>query len=223
MYKNKIGWIRNFLSYFFPLTQEKILSPLNGPLEILLFKGRFQLVTEHAMYSFEDLYTSYGKALASIRFNNIKKVLVLGLGLGSIPQIIQKKKSDPGNITCVEFDPIIIQIAQKYYPNQQKWKSLTIVEADAMKYIMQCTEQFDLVTVDLFIDTNVPSPFSEITFLEKLKTVISQNGILLFSRMKENYYLEKMLWKNLEKVFPGKAEIETEGNSILYWRRNFIE
>ncbi|MFN3939230.1 MAG: spermidine synthase [Chitinophagales bacterium] len=221
MHAKKAGRIKNYLSYLYPLLQEKIHSPLNGTLEIFLFKGRYQLVTEKAMYSFEDLYSSYGKALSSLHLKNIHNILVLGLGLGSIPQILQKKVNHPMHITCVEFDPVIVQLAQKYYPDIQQWETLNIELTDALQYVMQCTKYFDLITVDLFIDTNVPISFSGLPFLEKLKSLVSQNGIILYSRMKENYTSEKILWDNLAKVFPEKTEIETEGNSIMYWRRNF--
>ena len=51
------------LSYFFPITVEKIESQHSGTLSVRLVEGRYQLVTGDAIYSFEDKYTSYGTAL----------------------------------------------------------------------------------------------------------------------------------------------------------------
>lgn len=47
------------------------------------------------------------------------------------------------------------------------------------------SQQFDLITVDLFIDKNVPRQFHSETFLYQLKNSLSANGILLFSRLSE--------------------------------------
>lgn len=212
---------KKYCSYLFAIRQEKFESAVNGTLEVLLFKGRYQLVTKNAIYSFEDLYTSYGHALNAIRYTNVKNILVLGLGLGSIPIMLQKKLGDTISITSVELDPEIIRCAKKYYPSATDYDKLNIIQSDALQYVMQTKEKFDLITVDLFVDTYVPEQFFTLEFLQKLKSIISPNGNLLFSRLKDGYKYEHELWKNLKTVFPGKTEIETEGNSILYWKPNF--
>lgn len=217
--------LRNFFlrlwSFVLPIKQETISSSISGTLEIFLYKNRYQLVTKNAIYSFEDLYTSYGKALNSISYENVDTVLVLGLGLGSIPQMIQKKMQGKANITCVEIDKDIIRCAEKYYPDKLEFKKLNIITSDAYDYVYNTKDTFSLITVDLFIDTAVPEKFYAIAFLQKLKLCLAPSGIILFSRLINGKSSESVLWHNLEKTFPGKFEIETEGNSIMYWRNTF--
>lgn len=213
------SFLKKYCSYLFPLRQEIFESAVSGTLEVLLFKGRYQLVTKNAVYSFEDLYTSYGFALNTIRNTNIHSVLVLGLGLGSIPLMLQKKLGEGVNITCVELDTAIIDRAETYYPSATAYRKLKIIHSDAYDYVIKSEIQYDLVTVDLFIDTSVPEKFFNLEFLEKLAQLLTPEGIVLFSRLKAGDPLERRHKEQIPLLFPGSIDIETEGNRILYWNK----
>ncbi|HCK22569.1 MAG TPA: hypothetical protein DHW15_10515 [Bacteroidetes bacterium] len=207
------------LSYFFPITVEKIESQHSGTLSVRLVEGRYQLVTGDAIYSFEDKYTSYGTALEQPHQTAGTSALVLGLGMASIPYLLQKKHHWKGTITCVEWDPVLIRLTQKYYPYPEGINRLKIIEADAKAFMQENARTFDLITVDLFIESEVPYFCWEQSFLEQLKKAVAPGGTLFFSRLTDRHTEESMLWENLEKVFPEKEEIITFGNSIMKWER----
>ncbi|MFN0276470.1 MAG: spermidine synthase [Chitinophagales bacterium] len=212
--------LQRLLSYFIDIKIETVYSETNSTLEVMLSRNRYQLNTLNATYSFEDLYTSYGGALAKIhpQKNKINSALVLGLGLGSIPYLLQEKYKIDCKIDCVEIDPVVIRLAKKYYPTREGFEKIKIHAADAYDWVLVNNTQFDLVTVDLFVDRNVPKKLQQKEFIEALKKSIKKNGTILFSRLKSNKELEYLLWENLFEVFPGGKDIDTMGNAIYCWK-----
>jgi spermidine synthase len=215
---------KNFLQYFLSFLKqiqiESTSGEFSGALEVVLFEGRYMLNSANATYSFEDRYTSYRTALGTIatEIKSMESALVLGLGLGSIPQMLQTKFKFKGIIDCVEIDSTIIQLAEKYYPEKKLHAQLQVHKSDALIWMQIKDATFDLITVDLFIDKHVPRQFHSESFLLNLKRALTPNGILLFSRLAENKKSEQELIKNLKKVFPGAIEIDTGGNLILCFR-----
>ncbi len=214
------GIWNTMLSYVSDIKLEKLHSPVSGDLEVVLSRARVQLNTLNATYSFEDLYTSYGTALQKINIEKkqISSVLVLGLGLGSIPYILQNKYKIDCIIDCVDIDPLIIQLARKYYPLPAKLMKLSIHNADAFDWMMQNDKKYDLITVDLFVDREVPKKLHQKNFIESLRHALAKNGTILFSRLKSNRPIEYLLWENLYTVFENGHDIETMGNAIYCWK-----
>lgn len=216
----KASILQKLLSYVTDVKIETVYSEINSTLDVVLSKNRFQLNSANATYSYEDLYTSYGGALAKIRpaEEQVKSVLVLGLGLGSIPFILQKKYTISCEINCVEIDPVIIRLAKKYYPLPEQFHKIKIHAADAYDWILRNEDTFDLITVDLFIDREVPKKLQRKDFIEALKNRVNKQGTILFSRLKSNKDLEYQLWENLYSVFPLGIDIDTMGNAIFCWQ-----
>ena len=209
--------LKKLLSHFSEIKIETVSSSFSGELEIVLSAGRFMLNTRNATYSYEDKYTSYLFALKQIRIDPTGKALVLGLGLGSIPWILQKNFRYTGPITCVDIDPVIIACAKKYYPDPEKFNMLEIIQSDAFAWTVHHAERFDLIAVDLFIDRRVPEKFHTREFLIPLAEKLNPGGQLLFSRLMDNSDPEFLLNKNLHEIFPGYREIDTNGNLILHY------
>ncbi len=189
-----------------------------------LNRGRYQLCTAHAIYSFEDLYDNFFEAFRIIDLDKfpIKNVLVLGLGLGSIPTMLEKNFGKKYHYTAVEIDESVIYLASKYALPKLESK-IEIICADAFAYVMQCEQQFDLVCMDVFLDDIVPEAFEDILFLEKLKQLVHPDGILLFNRISnhrlditnaEVFYKEKF-----KQVFPEGSYLEIKGNWMLLDKR----
>ena len=220
MHIAKSGIFRHLLSYVKQIPIESVKGEFNESLEVLLLEGKYMLNSPHATYSYEDRYTSYKTALWVIRpeLKNIRSVLVLGLGLGSIPQMLQKIHEVSCIIDCVEYDNTVIQLAEKYYPPDCNFKNLQIHHADALDWMNKNSKKFDLITVDLFMDKNVPEKFHTENFILNLRSTLSETGVLLFSRLKENYKSEKKLQDNLQKVFIGGEDIDTGGNLIYCYK-----
>lgn len=185
-----------------------------------LNRGRYQLCTAHAIYSFEDLYDNFFKAFEQIdlaRFP-IQNVLILGLGLGSVPTMLEKNFGKKYNYTAVEIDESVIYLATKYALPQLESKIQTIC-ADAFAFVMQCQQQFDMICMDVFLDDVVPEDFEDLIFLEKLKNLIAPNGILLYNRIANNPKdvedTKNFYEKKFKQVFTEGDYLEVRGNWML--------
>jgi len=214
------GMLQYLLSFVTEIQVESTSSRYNPKLDVVFSAGRYRLDTVDATYSYEDKYASYGTALYEIRdhLKNMRSVLVLGLGLGSIPFMLQKKYQFTGAIDCVEIDEAVIALAKKYYPKEGTWEKLHIIHRDAGDFIPYNTNRYDLVAVDLFIGKDIPEQFHSTTFLQALKNAVAPGGIILFSRLSSNTRKEKRLNMALPEIFTGAKEIDTNGNLILCWQ-----
>ena len=107
---------KRLLSYFVEFHIESAPSELNPHLYVSLNRGRYQLCTANAVYSFADLYDNFVKAFQRLQPAQlpIREVLLLGFGLGSIPLMLEKKFHCRIRYTGVEADESVIWLAGKY-------------------------------------------------------------------------------------------------------------
>ena len=139
------------MSYFFEFHIESAPSEINPHLYVSLSRGRYQLSTANAIYSFEDLYDNFFDAFKQIDLDKypIKNVLVLGLGLGSIPLMLEKNFGKKYNYTAVEIDESVIYLSSKYALPQLK-SNIQMICADAFAFVMQTEQKFDLICIHFY-------------------------------------------------------------------------
>nr|HMP32163.1 fused MFS/spermidine synthase [Saprospiraceae bacterium] len=157
-------------------------SEHNEELYLLYCKGRYQLVTEKVIYSFEDRYDNFVTAFQHIDLNIINKILILGYGLGSIPAIFENIYHQTYNYTAVEIDPEIIRLALKYTIPVLK-SPVDLIESDAFTYIKYEDQYYDLICFDLFINDVVPKKFLTDKFIQQIKNRLSKNGVLIINML----------------------------------------
>ncbi|NRB49792.1 MAG: fused MFS/spermidine synthase [Saprospiraceae bacterium] len=211
---------KNYLSYLFEWHIESRSSEYNPHLYVSLKKGRYQLSTAHAVYSFADLYSNFGDTFQLLDWeaHNIQRVLVLGLGLGSIPLLLEKHLGKDFQCTAIEIDEAVIGLASKYgLPSVTA--PIEVICADAKAYLAQASQQFDLICMDVFLDDTVPLYFEGQHFLEDLRDHLTPQGILLYNRLaasKADTDATASFFKNqFLKVFPGGEYLPLSGNWML--------
>lgn len=210
----------NIGSYLFDVSLEKTTSEYSGALEVICRNGRYALCTENAVYSYADLYINFRDSFEQLDLDryNIKNVLVLGLGLGSIPLLLEKKFKKKYDYTLIEIDQKIVNLANKYTLGDLS-SSYTIICTDALKYIESCSQIFDLIAVDIFIDDQIPSVFESIQFLENIKKVLSPNALVMYNQLtyKDNITIskKKIFEEKFKKVFKEATILQLNGNNML--------
>ena len=87
------GFFTILKSYFTDVLIESASSVFNPNLELYLVDGRYQLCANDAIYSFDDKYANFAEAFDKTKWSDfqVKNALILGLGLASIPYILEKK------------------------------------------------------------------------------------------------------------------------------------
>jgi len=171
--------MKKIVSYIWPLTK-KIQSKINGTLEITWMNGKKVLDSETANYSYGSLQRILDYGLSKIYFDSKSSVLLLGMGGGSVIDTLRNRYKHIGHITAVEIDPIIIQLAKDEFDITEN-KELSIISDDALDFVSNCKNSFDLIIIDLFIDLKVPIEFYQISFWDQLTKLIKPKGNLLFN------------------------------------------
>lgn len=216
------------LSYLFEWHIESAPSEANPHLYVSLKNGRYQLCTANAVYSYEDLYTNFLWAFEHIQLNKVpgENVLILGLGLGSIPLILEKKFGRRYRYTAVELDESVVYLAGRYGLGQLSSPIATIC-ADAYSFLLQNEEQYGMICMDIFLDDVVPRQFESPEFLEALKDALAPGGLLLYNRLADNPRDQRATQFFFERrflsVFPQGAYLDVGGNWMLINHREALK
>ena len=210
------------------LQVERAESAYNPHLYVSLKQGRCQLSTARAVYSYGDLYSNFSRAFLAMDLDRlpIRNVLILGLGLGSIPRMLEKVFNKSYHYTAVEIDEAVIGLAGKYGLHDLE-SGFELFEADALLFINQCSEQFDMICMDVFLDDLIPDQFETLDFLERLRDLLSPGGVLLFNRLaasrtdqsrSRTFFTEKF-----QKAFPSGTLLDVGGNYMLISRKDLLK
>ncbi|GGG35233.1 spermidine synthase [Bizionia arctica] len=185
--------MKRILSYIYPVAK-KIESDKNGTLEITWFNGKKHLNSKNANYSYGSLQRILKFGLEKINLSKVNSVLLLGLGGGSVIETLRKDFKYQKHITAIEIDQVIIDLAKDEF-QLKAYEKLEIICDDAFHFVETHNQTFDLIIIDLFIDTQVPKQFLELDFWEFVLKRKSTNGIIIF-----NASLEKSLGSKLESI-----------------------
>lgn len=213
-------FFKKILSYLIDIQLDRASTPLNSKLELSLRQGRFYLTTENAVYSFGDLYDNFRQTFHRIDFskNKIEKMLILGFGLGSVPYMLEQVFHQNIRCTGIEADGKIVEWA-----NQHILPTLTsptkLIHEDALIFIENNAEKFDLIVIDLFMDDLVPGQFETTDFLENIKVALSPNGLILFNRLADTpqalHDTQTFFDEKFKSIFPTASYLEIDGNWML--------
>lgn len=211
---------KRWLSHFVEFHIESAPSEINPHLYVSLNRGRYQLCTANAVYSFGDLYDNFVKAFRKLQPGKlpIQEVLLLGFGLGSIPLILEKKFHCRFRYTGIEADETVIWLAGKYTLPDIK-SPVELYCADAYSFVISAESQFDLICMDVFLDDRIPDDFAQPDFLEALRELLHPGGVLLYNLLSathEDRAASEIFWRNtFLRVFPQGERWDFNGNWIL--------
>ncbi len=214
---------KKWLSYISPIQVEEAASEHNPELTVMLDRGRLQLLSGNAIYSWDDLYHNFTKAFEVLQPEQypFENVLVLGLGLGSVPFILEKKHRCKYHYTAVEWDEAVSELADRYTFSRLD-SSVEIITADASVFVEVCQETFDMVIVDLFEDNRTPEAFETTHFLQDCAALLNSGGLLLVNRLSRTRSDAVKSERYFNDVFkaelPTGYVIDTNGNHILCWK-----
>lgn len=221
---SKAPWPLRLLSYLAEIPVSRHSSQYSPELKVSIYRGRYMLSVNQVVYSFEDEYTSFKRAFGLLKPKaaDVKSLLVLGYGLGSVPAILSARHGIHPAITAVDIDPVILKLAEQYSPLPDDAR-VNYIAADAGAFIQVHDKRYDMVAIDLFIDDHVPLTFQTPEFLKQVTERLNPGGLLLFNwlyadetqqQATDTYYREVF-----EQNLPGAFTIETGGNLVLRWKK----
>ncbi len=189
-------------------------SDKNPLLELYYYRGRMQLATADALYSDGEHYRPLRIGFKQIEsyLPEVKKVLVLGTGLGSAIQVMDKLGYQP-DFTMVDHDSTVLKWALEALPGYGG--QITPVCADAEEYMAGNTTPYDLLVVDIFNSRIVPAFVTTREFLALCRNSIRPGG-----KMVMNYIVQRNEdWapvdKRLREAFPQCHCIDDGLNRVV--------
>lgn len=173
-----------WLSYLTEVHLESAPTEINPHLYVCLVAGRLQLCAENAVYSYEDRYDNFRLMFEHIKLGQLEysAALVLGLGLGSVPLLIEKQGVRMERMTFVELDEQIIALAQKY-TLQYLHTPFDVVCADAGVFPHVHEDKYDLVISDVFLDDTIPEDLKEPAYLHALYDLLLPGGRIIINTL----------------------------------------
>ncbi len=175
--------IKQILSYLTPIKHKVYRSDVSEQIEVTWVNGNLVIDSQRANYSYGNLQKILRKGLKIIGFKNIKPmqdILILGLGGGSVAKTLVNEIGCKGNIVGVELDPVMIGIGKKYFALDHL-NNLQIVQSDALSYLQNNQQNYDLIIVDIFQDVHMPDFIFSENFIQNIKSTLNTNGYLLIN------------------------------------------
>lgn len=213
------AWKR-WLSHFFEIHLESAPSDVNPHLYVSLKRGRYQLSTAHAVYSYDDLYHNFAGLFERMRLDRLPgdEVLVLGFGLGSVPYLLEQVHGIQLSYTGVELDESVIQLASAYtLPRLDS--PVQLIAADAAAFVQRNERRFDLIVVDVFLDDKIPEAIQQAGFFSRVKEGLKPGGMVIMNTLAATEQDQKksaQLFENVFRpVFPEAVAIPVPGNLML--------
>ncbi len=179
------NFIQKIFSFIYPITVFETYSEINGKLEVVMYQSKLLVNSKNTNYSYGSLEKVLGFGLKKIgpeKISFFKNILVLGVGGGSIIKYLVKKYGVKSKIIGIEIDEELINIANTFF-NLNNIDHVKIINQDAKDYVATTNKKFDLIIIDLFIDSNMPEFLFSKEFIDSLKKIVLPNGYLLFNTM----------------------------------------
>lgn len=203
---------------------ERIQSPINGEISIVKeLLGKTVVRVGGIAQSGGIVEKIWQKILSNIKYpiSNINSVLVLGLGCGTVAEIINQKWPEAA-IAGIEIDPEVIKIGRKYF-ELDKIKNLSIINEDAVWWIASklsliSKNKYDLILVDLYRGQEFPKEAESEEFIDGLEKLLNKDGLIIFNRLNFGNHKARTakFLRDLEKYFPKVSLQKTEFNLFIF-------
>jgi spermidine synthase len=159
----------------------------------------------------DDLPVAYTKAMTTALAypNEIKKILMIGLGGGSISTYLGRAMPDV-TIDTVEIDPGVITAAKKYFGIREN-ERVKYLAMDGRVFLKRNQQKYDLILIDAFHGGYVPFHLLTKEFYALVKERLAPGGAAVFN-VHDGTKLYVSTVKTLGAVFPNIAlHPSTEG------------
>ena len=154
------------------------------------------------------------------------RILVVGLGGGSLPNYIHSK-FPLSNVHVVEIDSAITRVAQDQFafsPDER----LTVETGCGLAHIKETDSQYDIVMLDVDskdISSGLscpPPPFLQPDFLSTLSARLVRGGMLVLNLVCRDSVLRAEIVRDLSLIWPSvlSYKLEEEVNEILFCSNN---
>ena len=131
----------------------------------------------------------------------VEKVLLLGLGGGSMAHFITSRFPDV-ELDIFEIDPLVVELAEKFF-KFQPGEHGNVHIGDGRRLLRNESSKYDLIILDAYKAGGIPFHLTTREFLESVRDHLNRGGVAVFHLWAEyaNKYLQAQV-KTIAHVFP---------------------
>jgi spermidine synthase len=111
---------------------------------------------------------------------NVKRMLTIGLGGGSVAKYIYNNCLGIVS-TIVEINPTVIQMARNQFHVPENDERFEVIEADGLEYLAEHINATDVLLIDAFDSNGIPSNFCSQDFFDQCSVTLKSDGILVIN------------------------------------------
>src|SRR3990172_771325 len=112
----------------------------------------------------------------SARSGSTERVLVVGLGGGSIPKRFWRDYSDMA-IDVAELDPMVVDVAKRFFEVREDPR-LRIVVQDGRQFLLRSARKYDIIILDAYFAESIPFPLTTVEFYRLVKSRLEPGGVV---------------------------------------------
>lgn len=130
-----------------------------------------------------------------------KKVLLIGLGAGSLAKFIYRHLPDC-RVKAVEINPQVEFVAQQYFKLPWDPERLEVIIGCGADYLLSSREYFDAILVDGFGPDGRPGVLDTAPFYQACRARLSENGIFAVNLLREKGFNQSV--ERIREAFDGR-------------------
>ena len=135
---------------------------------------------------------------------NIRRLLVIGLGGGTVPKRFVRDYPSV-KVDAVEIDPAVIRIAKSYF-YVKEGPRLTLHEADGRQFLRRTNQKWDLILLDAYYADTVPFFLTTREFFTIAKAHLNPGGVLCNNVIGQaggpRSAFFRSVYRTMDEVFP---------------------
>ena len=159
----------------------------------------------------DDIEYEYAQAIAVALalVEEPKRVLVVGLGGGTLPSFFRKHYPEMV-IDTVDIDPDVVDVAKKYFGFREDTTMHAYVE-DGRQFIEECKAPYDIIFLDAYGSEDIPYHMATKEFLEAVRRATAPKGVVASNIMwaKDNRLHDEMI-HTYQEVFHSVYIVTTK-------------
>ncbi len=153
---------------------EKVLTLTKGPEGISVKFNGITYSRRNQKGIFTRSYWDYFTPLPLL-FKD-PKILMIGLGGGTIVYQLNQLYGDKIKMDVVEIDKNMVELAKKFIPDDIK--KIKVYVQDGIQYLKSNNKKYDILILDVYEGDKIPEAFLEESTIKYINDSLSDDGIL---------------------------------------------
>lgn len=158
-----------------------------------------------------ELELSYSRGVMCFLLfrDDVRDVLIIGLGGGSIPKYIHRFLPQM-RVTSVELNPAVLVAARQHFSLPDDDDRLSVVLGDGAAYVKNHPEVSDVLVLDAFDGKGLASDLTSQEFYDSCFEALVENGILVANLWGSDKNFDIYL-QRIEQSFQGRVLVMPTG------------